>query len=149
LPSSVITEEAMKMIGTETGYGRPMKIERGALQKYAKSIKHPGYMLNSDVNSESDPLPMPLSFLLTNLESGIERDFDIPLLVNRRVRGGDTLEMIEPVYAGDTICANTKLVSLVEKQSKTGPMVLIETETLYKNQHDRIVLRGKTTIIKR
>ncbi len=148
MSDSLIPEEALKMIGMETGYGRPMKIEHGALLKYAKSIKHPGYR-NLDVNSENTPLPMPLSFLLTNLESGIERDFDIPLLVSHRVRGGDELEMIELVYEGDTISANTKLISLAEKQSKNGKMVLIETETLYKNQHGRIVLRGKTTIIKR
>ncbi len=148
MQDSLIPEEAHKMIGMETGYGRPMKIERGALLKYAKSIKHPGYTRAS--NEEPDArLPMPLSFLLTNLESGIERDFDIPLLVSHRVRGGDVLEMIEPVYAGDTIRANTKLVSLVEKESKSGRMVLVETETVYKNQHDRIVLQGKTTIIKR
>ena len=144
--NSLIPEEALKMIGMETGYGRPMTIERGALLKYAKSVGHTGYR---EADSENKPLPMPISFLLTNLESGIERDFDIPLLVSHRVRGADTLEMIEPVYAGDTIRANTKILSLVEKQSKSGPMVLVETETLYKNQHGKIVLRGKTTIIKR
>ncbi len=147
MQDSLISEEALKMIGMETGYGRPMKIERGALLKYAKSIKHPGYARATE--DPDAPLPMPLPFLLTNLESGIERDFNIPLLVSSRIRGGDTLELIEPIYAGDTICANTKLVDLVEKESKSGRMVLVVTETVYKNQHDRIVLLGKTTIIKR
>jgi hypothetical protein len=91
---NLIPEEAYSFIGKETGPGKPKKIEAGALRKFARAIGHTFlvYGQQDESGSNSLQMPMPPAFLLTNLESGIERDFQIPLRANRRVRGGTNLK---------------------------------------------------------
>ena len=51
-------------------------------------------------------------------------------------------ELLEPVFAGDTITSETRLKSLEEKSGGSGPFVLQMTETTYTNQDGAVVARA-------
>jgi acyl dehydratase len=62
------------------------------------------------------------------------------LRVKRVMFGGEDWEYREPVYAGDTITAQTRLKSLEQKAGTSGePFVLMTTETTYTNQDGAVV----------
>ena len=91
--------------------------------------------------------PRPLTALR---EDGLWRDAGPPLRlhVSRVLYGGEEWEYHAPVYAGDTITAETRLASLEEKTGGSGPFVLMTTETTYTNQAGEIVAiaRGRRIV---
>ena len=66
----------------------------------------------------------------------------VNLNVKRVMAGGDEWEIVAPIFAGDTITAQTRLHSLEEKEGGSGPFVLQTTETTYTNQHGEVVARA-------
>lgn len=91
--------------------------------------------------------PRPLAALR---EDGLWRDAGPPLRlrVSRVLYGGEEWEYRAPVYAGDSIRAETRLASLEEKAGGSGPFVLMTTETTYTNQASEIVAiaRGRRIV---
>lgn len=65
-------------------------------------------------------------------------ELEIDLPVQRRLMAGCDIRFETPIRAGDTITATTTIASLTEKQGSTGPMLLIETATVYTNQNNAI-----------
>ena len=65
-------------------------------------------------------------------------ELDIDLPVKRRLMAGCDIRFDNPIRAGDTITATTTIANLTEKQGSTGPMLLIETATVYTNQHGAV-----------
>lgn len=86
--------------------------------------------------------PRPLEALR---EDGLWRNDESPvrLHVSRVLYGGEEWEYRAPVYAGDTISAETRLASLEEKTGGSGPFVLMTTETTYTNQAGEIIAIGR------
>ena len=86
--------------------------------------------------------PRPLEVLR---EDGLWRNDQSPvrLHVSRVLYGGEEWEYRAPVYAGDTITAETRLASLEEKSGGSGPFVLMTTETRYTNQAGEIIAIGR------
>ena len=91
--------------------------------------------------------PRPLAALR---EDGLWRDAGSPLRlhVSRVLYGGEEWEYHAPVYAGETICAETRLASLEEKTGGSGPFVLMTTETTYTNAAGEVVAvaRGRRIV---
>ncbi len=73
----------------------------------------------------------------------------LTLNVKRVMFGGEEWEFSAPVYAGDTITAQTWLKDLEEKQGGSGAFVLQTTETTYTNQDGEIVARARGLSIAR
>lgn len=73
----------------------------------------------------------------------------VQLNVKRVMFGGEDWELLEPVYAGDTITSETRLKSLEEKEGSSGPFVLQVTETTYTNQDGTVVARAEGRSIAR
>ncbi|MDZ7726912.1 MAG: MaoC family dehydratase N-terminal domain-containing protein [Dehalococcoidia bacterium] len=73
----------------------------------------------------------------------------VSLNVKRVMFGGEEWELLEPVYAGDTITSETRLKSLEEKDGSSGPFVLQVTETTYTNQDGTVVARAEGRSIAR
>jgi acyl dehydratase len=88
--------------------------------------------------------PRPLASLR---DDGLWRDAGPPLRlgVSRVLYAGEEWEYSAPVYAGDTLTAETRLAALEEKTGTTGPFVLLTTETTYTNPAGEVValVRGK------
>lgn len=147
---SLITQEAMEMVGTETGWGAPFRVESGIARKFAQAIYGTGTADPKPApESAHGKVTVPHSILLCNMPSGSELDFNIPLRTKSRVRGKDEVDMLKPIYIGDVIRAKTKILDISEKEGRSGKMVFILTETEYMNQQSEIVMRSRTTVIKR
>jgi acyl dehydratase len=73
----------------------------------------------------------------------------VALNVKRVMFGGEEWEFLAPVFAGDTITAQTWLKALDEKDGTSGPFVLQTTETTYTNHLGEIVARARGMSIAR
>ena len=150
----LITPEAKEMIGAETPLGEPLTIEKGAVLKLAKAIEdsNPLYC-NEDFakRSKYGKLLVPVTFFDYNVPSGDEREitWEIPLSVTKRVRGKDEIELLHPVFVGDTIRAKSKILDIYEKDGKAGRLVFVIAETKYINQDGTLVMKHRITSIRR
>lgn len=157
----IITDQALALVGSETEWGEAFTIEQSLVNHYLDSVgeTNPIYF---DADYAKDTWyhgkAVPPFFLLTNLKSGTERnwftlnekgEFLFPVNAKRRLRGGDEIEVLAPMCIGDTIQAKAKILSISEKEGKSGNMAFINTETIYRNQNNQIVLKSRTTIIMR
>lgn len=147
-----LSEQAIAMIGLETGPGEPFPVEQGWVRKFAEAA-HDASPIYYDMGAAQAAgyanIPAHPCMFLYNMRSGSERDFNIPLPLGRRVKGEDELEFFVPVVVGDTVTANTKILDIVEKEGRSGKMIFVITETTYTNQRGELVMRNKATVIKR
>jgi len=149
---SLISPVARAMINTETPLGEPFKIERGEVLKFYNAI---GLNLSSleikKGKKKNGNITVSAIYLDCNMPSGDEREITdkIPLPVQNRMRVKDEIELIHPIYIGDTIRAKTKIVNIFEKEGKTGRLAFIVTETEYINQNDVVVRKHRITSIRR
>ena len=51
-----------------------------------------------------------------------------------RTQGGETLELLEPVYVGDTLTATSRLLDVYVKTGRSGAMAFQRWETVFTNQ---------------
>jgi acyl dehydratase len=67
---------------------------------------------------------------------------DIPY--KRVLNGGTDIEYLDDVCAGDRLTVTTQISDLTEREGKLGPMLIVSTETTYKNQDGKAVaiMRG-------
>lgn len=73
----------------------------------------------------------------------------VPLHVNRMLGGGQELEFLIPVRPGDRFTRVDRVVSIDQRQGRMGPMVIMVTEQIYRNQHGETVVRCRSTKIAR
>jgi hypothetical protein len=59
------------------------------------------------------------------------------------LNGGTDVEYFADICAGDKLTAATKLSDLTEREGKMGPMLMIGTETIFRNE------KGETVAIQR
>ena len=161
MSETILTPEALALIGSETEWGEPYTIERSTVERFLESIgdENPVYFDRNYAEGRwYHGFAVPPNFLLTNLKSGTERDwftvnekgeFRFPVNAGRRLRGGDEIEVLAPMCIGDTIRAKTKIVDITEKAGKSGNMAFIYSETQYRNQREEIVMVSRTTVIMR
>ena len=151
---SLVGPEAKRMIGAETPLGEPLEIEKGAVLRLAKAIQDTSPLYTDEAfakKSKHGKLLVPVTFLDYNVPSGDEREitWKVPLPVKNRVRGKDEIELLHPIYVGDTIRAKSKVVDVFEKEGKNSRLVFIIGETEYINQDDVVVMRHRITSIRR
>lgn len=64
---------------------------------------------------------------------------DVPLNVSRVMAGGEEIEFFEPIYPGDTITMETKVVSIEEKEGRSGRFVIVTRASDCTNQEGVLV----------
>jgi acyl dehydratase len=75
---------------------------------------------------------------------------DVPPLPTRRAMAGETsIELGDPIVAGDVITVEKRLLDLYEKEGRSGPLVFVQMEFTFHNQHGRLVAREQFTRIYR
>ena len=67
----------------------------------------------------------------------------------RILDGGISYEFYLPVRAGDILVASPKVSKVVEKEGKSGAMMICDFETTYINQNGDMVARSNQTFIAR
>jgi hypothetical protein len=114
-------------------------VEAGHLKRFAEAIGDP----NPRWREQAPPTFMvalaPTSYHLPEAE-----DYGKGWL-----NGGNRFDYLEPVHAGDTVVATSKVVDVYEKTGGSGSLLFIIFETEYVNQHGRAVARLRGTAIRR
>jgi len=151
---SLITEELRKLIGVPS---EPIifKVEEGAIQRYAQAIGDPNPLYN-DIDyarkSKHGRLMCPPGFTGWPVKGGISVFKLVDTLVKagappRLLDGGVEFEFFEPVGAGDTLVATTKIVDISEKETKMGKTMFTTLETTFLNQNGNVALKSRSTLI--
>jgi hydroxyacyl-ACP dehydratase HTD2-like protein with hotdog domain len=71
----------------------------------------------------------------------------VPGVHGRTMAGGQTYEILAPVRIGDVLTVTERLVSLTEKQGRSGSLVFTETASEYTNGDGVLVARFRQTVI--
>ena len=66
----------------------------------------------------------------------------------RILNGGTDVEYLDDVCAGDILTATSKLADLNEREGRMGPMLIVQTETTFRNQAGKIVAIMRGTAIR-
>jgi len=75
---------------------------------------------------------------------------DVPPLSTRRAMAGETsVELGEPIVAGDVIRVEKRITDLYEKEGRSGPLVFVQMEFLFRNEAGQMVARERFTRIYR
>lgn len=75
---------------------------------------------------------------------------DVPPLETKRAMAGETsLEIGEPIVAGDVITVTKRLVDMYEKSGRSGPLVFVDMEFAFTNHRGQQVAHERFTRIYR
>jgi acyl dehydratase len=139
----MITDEVKAAIGVET-IGPPELIEMGAIRDYAEAIAWPDPpdpLYVDEKNAESnrfDGIIAPWSFYTTLGRRGPSPR--LPLSAPRvSMNGGNDYEYIQHIRPGDVITTRSKVVSVIEREGKAGPLIIVETDKTFVNQKGDVV----------
>ena len=75
--------------------------------------------------------------------AGVPEAFRLNIPYKRVLNGGTDIQYMAEVCAGDKLSATTKLTDLTEREGKIGPMLIVNTETAFRNE------KGETVAIQR
>lgn len=158
----MLPEEVTKLIG-KTGDIRIMEVEKGAIRRFADAIDEHNplywdeeYARNSKYGSiiappgffgwptkwpEAGPTFTELrgELIATMAKAGYPRLLD----------GGIEYDFFLPVRAGDILSSIQRIVSITERETKTGKLAFSVTETTYTNQDGDLVAKERPTLIHR
>jgi acyl dehydratase len=153
---SIITGELKKLIGM-TMEPVIMKVEEGAIQRYAQAIGDPSPMFN-DVGyarkSNHGRLICPPGFFGWPIK-GEPKLFElIGALIKagappRLLDGGVDFEFFEPIGAGDTLTMSSKISDMTEKASQSGKMLITAVENTVINQNGDVAAVERMKLINR
>lgn len=154
-PGPAVSDEARALIGTVTAR---YTSEPASLRHVREYVAATGGDLG-DWPPDTDPRARPVPPLFFHAacrpvvaETSLDPDGQYPFLgvtgvTGRTMAGGDKYEVLAPVYVGDVLHSAERLVSIDERQGRSGPLVITTTETDYTNQDGVLVARYRQTII--
>jgi acyl dehydratase len=151
---SVITDEMRAVIGRETE-PQTVEVDRTAIRMFARAVGHTDpiyYDVEEARRRGYRDLPCPPAFLGTpvfNPGRAPRSPFSSFKSPYKRVlNGGTEVEYFdEDICAGDVLTSTTKLTDISERQGSMGPMLIIRSETTYRNQQGKVVAVMRGTAI--
>ncbi len=147
-PDPFISAETRALVGASTPVGDPRLVDRNTIRQFADAIGSANPAFRDEAAARAagfGGIAAPLSFPIYNVPNGIDRDFDLKLSVQRRVRGGDECEFLLPIQEGDTLTAQTTLTDVTHRKGGTGDLVISTFETRYTNQRGEVVMVSRAT----
>ena len=171
-----ITEEVKTLIGVETDWIEACDaVESGAVRRFCHAIMDDDAPYWQPQQAEqtkyralvAPPLyplhafrrppgtPDPLSRVAEDPDfDGVPRDYGLglpPLPINlpRLLNGGNQVEVYQLARHGERIRAKSKYVDIYQKDGKSGALVFILVETLYKKSRNEIILKSLQTHVLR
>jgi len=157
---SLITDELRKLIGVTVGEPITLKVEEGAIQRYAEAIGDSNPLYN-DVEyarkSKYGRLICPPGFVgwpvkgqagaLPGQTSEMAVTFVKAGAPTNVLDGGIEFEFFTTVGAGDILVSTTKVADITERETKMGKTMFITTETSFVNQDGKVALKSRATSI--
>jgi acyl dehydratase len=120
--------------------------------RYGAVVASPLYVLHAFRRAPGTPDPLD--------RLGVERDWDgldvaagfgglppVEIPLKRVLNGGTEAEFFRLARLGDVISAQARYVEIVDREGRTGPMVLATIETVYENQDGEQLARVRSTVI--
>ena len=144
---SVITSEMLKTVGVDSD-PKIHNVELGSIRRFAEAIGDTNPIYIDEVfavSTQHKAVIAPPTFL-RSLEPG-PTIYDLEIPYQEVLDGGSVWKFIKPVKAGDQIAVVTKIAGLKEKEGKLGPMLFVDRETNFSDQHGDIVATELSTYI--
>jgi hypothetical protein len=117
------------------GRARTETVEAGRVRDYLLAMDEP-----ADISAGQ---PAPALFMLT-----LGRTRRPQPTRGAAVNAGDDFEFLAPVYVGDAITIERRVIAVDTKQGKVGRMYLTRAEAAYTNQHGALVARARSNILR-
>jgi acyl dehydratase len=162
--TSLIPAESLAMVGKELGEPATGTVSPRESQRFARAVGDLNAIYFDEASAKAagyrtlvaPPTFLPFVVVREGTLDQVRQDGlyrtgtrSVSLNVKRVMFGGEEWDFLEPVYAGDRITAQPRLLSLEQKEGSSGPFVLMATETTYTNQHGTVVARSRGRSIAR
>lgn len=172
--TTMLTDEIRGFIGAESEASAACDaIEPGAVRRYAQAIMDddPNYAPGATPPRYGGPIAPPLypSFMFRRplgtpdvlSDRAEDPDFDglvasagdglpeLPLPGRALLNGGSEFEFFRFARHGERVVQRSRYADIYEKQSKSGPMLFVVTETEYRTGDDDLIMRVRKTAIRR
>lgn len=149
--NSMITPELKAAVGVESEPS-VFEIEKEAIRRWAEAIGDPnplhydeGYARGLGYRSLVAP-PAFIPHYHYPLKRGkVKAAVNSPY--SRNLAGGDEIEVYRPLQAGDTVYTTSKLVEIIEKESRLGKMILLVSETYIRDAAGVLLSKARHTEI--
>src|SRR5690349_11728131 len=148
--SSVITDAMRAKIGVESEPTR-YEIDNTGCRQFARAVGYTDPIYFDEAAAKAKGfrgIVAPVGFLglpvvVPGQQARVPEAFRLEIPYKRVLNGGTDIEYFADVCAGDVLLASTKLSNLTEREGKIGPMLIVDTETIYRNE------KGETVAIQR
>jgi hypothetical protein len=148
--ASIITDDMRARIGVES---EPVtyEIDNTGCRQFARAVGYTDPVYYDEAAAKTAGhrgIPAPVGFLghpvvVPGGPSRMPEAFRLDIPYKRVLNGGTDIEYIKDVCAGDRLTAATKLSGLTEREGRMGPMLIVNTETTFRNE------KGETVAIQR
>ncbi len=159
MPKELIPPEAYDMIGKVLGTRSGVVFEKEA-QRFAAAVGdyNPIYFEDEAAKAQGYKGVVAPPMFLSQVAQGVTRvdnlttdglaaggnRRDVPLNVHRVMAGGEEIEFFEPIYPGDIITMETKVLAIEEKEGRSGRFVIVTRASDCTNQ-DGVLVGINTT----
>ncbi|MFH1650930.1 MAG: MaoC family dehydratase N-terminal domain-containing protein [Chloroflexota bacterium] len=158
----MISEELKQFIG-KTGSAVAMEVEKGDIMRYADAVDDANPLYRDEAyarRSRYGSLIAPPGFFGWPSRWGkagpyftaLRLELDAAMAragFRRALDGGIEYDFLLPVRAGDTLSATPRILSIDERESRSGKMMFTVIETTYVNQEGELAARARQTFIHR
>ncbi len=149
---SVVTEEMKGMVGKEWGPST-YEIEKGWIKRFADAIDDPNPLYYDEEYAKKTRfggIVAPPGFIAGLREDGGSDWFrDAKCSLNKgALNGGNDVEFIKHIYAGDVISVTERITGITAKETKRGMMLFCNFEKTYTNQKGELVAKMRNTGIR-
>jgi acyl dehydratase len=152
---SVITDAMRAKIGVESEPTR-YEIDNTGCRQFARAVGYtdPIYFDEAAARAKGyRGIVAPVGFLghpvvVPGQPARVPEAFRLEIPYKRVLNGGTDIEYYADVCAGDKLTASTKLTDLTEREGKVGPMLIVDTETIFRNEKGETVAVQRGTAIR-
>ncbi|MEO8457774.1 MAG: MaoC family dehydratase N-terminal domain-containing protein [Chloroflexota bacterium] len=152
---SVITDAMRAKIGVESEPTR-YEIDNTGCRQFARAVGYtdPIYFDEEAAKKRGyRGIVAPVGFLglpvvVPGQPARVPEAFRLEIPYKRVLNGGTDIEYYADVCAGDKLTASTKLTNLTEREGKNGPMLMVDTETIFRNEAGETVAVQRGTAIR-
>jgi hypothetical protein len=148
--TSVITDQIRSRIGVESEPVR-YEVDNTGCRQFARAVGYTDSVFYDADYARSKGyrgILAPAGFLghpviVPGQPARVPEAFRLEIPYKRVLNGGTDIEYFADVCAGDVLTAATKLTGLTEREGKVGPMLIVDTETIFRNE------AGETVAVQR
>ena len=133
-----------------------IEVERGKIRELALAIgdDNPIYQSKEAAQAEGySDVPLyptaPTMFALWGNRKMVDQLADLGINLMRVLHAEEGYEYLGPIYPGDKLTGEMKLVDAKSRQTPRGPMDFLVIEIDYTNQHGELVLKAREALIVR